>query len=287
MDRISQLPDELLLRILSNLPCANNVMTTMVLSKRWQFLWMLVPKLIYDDTYKNIKRIRFIRFVDRSLLLHEGPVLETLQFKLGKTCGAEDIRVWIRAADKRCARELIIEIYNSSGTHTLVTLPRSLYKCCRMLVALKLSNAILVDVSSPISFPSLKKLRLISMKYPDDNFVNMLLSGCPVLEDLQVKLCPDDNVVILCVRVPHLKSLFVHKSREIDTTDDGLVIYAPSLECMKIINNSGGFCVVENNMPKIVKAHVDSSGQQFLLLKSITSAKRLNLCILTSKVICC
>ncbi|KAL1195217.1 putative FBD-associated F-box protein [Cardamine amara subsp. amara] len=100
MDMISQLSDELLLTILSLLPTTNDVVATMVLSKRWKFLWMFVPKLVYDDSYQNIEYARFSRFVDRSLFLHEAPVIKTLHFKLGEICGAEDIRVWIKAAEK-------------------------------------------------------------------------------------------------------------------------------------------------------------------------------------------
>lgn len=109
MDLISELPDELLLRILSLLP-AQDVASMMLLSKRWRFLWTSVPRLEYDDSYQSIEYRRFSCFVDRFLFLHEAPVIETLHFKLGKTCGAEDIRVCIRAADKCCVRELILEI---------------------------------------------------------------------------------------------------------------------------------------------------------------------------------
>lgn len=205
MDCISELPEALLLKILTLLP-AQDVVATMVLSKRWQFLWMLVPKLAYDDSYQDAEYGRFSRFVDRSLYLHEAPVVETLRFKLGKTCGGEDVRVWTRAADKCCARELIFEIDFSSSESPPPTLPRSLYTGCRTLVSLSLSNVVLADVSSSVAFPSLKKLSLVSVEYAGgDEFVNRLLSSCPVLEDLEVGQSVYDNVVIFTVRVPFSK----------------------------------------------------------------------------------
>ncbi|XP_020866883.1 probable FBD-associated F-box protein At1g32375, partial [Arabidopsis lyrata subsp. lyrata] len=232
---------------------------------------------------------RFSRFVDRSLFMNEAPVIETLNFKLGKICGSKDLQMWIRAADKGCVRELIIEINTCSRNKTPVTLPRSLYTCCRMLVTLKLKNAVLVDDTCLISFPSLKKLSLESMKYPDDEFINRLLSGCPVLEDLVVELCRDDNVAILSIRMPSLKCLFLHKSDGIVKKDaHGFVIDAPCLECLDIVDYSHGFRIVENNMCKIAKANVDISYPHTeQLLGSLTSAKRLFLCLPTSKVIIC
>ena len=116
MENISQLSDALLLKILSSLH-TKDVVATMVLSKRWRFLWMLVPKLVYDDSYQNIKHgkfsqlwmmvsellydnqnikyRKFSRFVDRSLFMNEAPVIETLNFKLGKICGSKDLQMWI------------------------------------------------------------------------------------------------------------------------------------------------------------------------------------------------
>ncbi|CAA7062558.1 unnamed protein product [Microthlaspi erraticum] len=283
MDRISQLPEALLLKILSLLPNTKDVVSTMVLSKRWQFLWMHVPKLVYDDSCKNIAYGKFSRFVDRSMLVHEAPVIETLQFKLGKTCvGEDDIQVWIRAAKKCCVRELIIEMVNSSSS---VTLPRSLYSGgCRMLMTLKLSNAVLVDASSlPSSFPSLRNLSLVNMKYPGDEFVEMLMSKCPVLEDLVVKRCHNDHVTVFSVRVPSLKSLVLHKLTD-RKEDTGFRIDAMSLESLSIEDYSSDICVVESNMSKIVEANVSISyGGTEKLMGCVSSAKRLYLCVPSSK----
>lgn len=288
MDKLSQLPEALLVRILSLLS-AKDVVSTMVLSKRWQFLWMLVPKLIYDDSYQAIEYGSFSRFVDRSFTLHDAQVLDTLHFKLGKTsCGTGDIRVWIKTAEKSCLRELIIEIDKSNSDNSSVVLPRSLYTCCRMLVTLKLNNAVLVDATSSFSFPSLKTLSLVSMKFPGDELIKMLLSNCPVLEDLVVKRCPYDNVTTFTVRVSSLKCLVLHETELASINADcGFVIDTPSLECLDIEDGRGGFCVIENNMTKVVKANVCNSyvhTQQ--LMGSISSVKRLYVCIPSSKVIC-
>ncbi|KFK44976.1 hypothetical protein AALP_AA1G328100 [Arabis alpina] len=283
-DNISQLPDALLLRILSLLP-AKDVVATLVLSKRWQPLWSLVPKLVYDDSYQNIEYGRFSCFVYISLIFHEAPVLESLRFILGGNSGAVDVGAWTRTAVIRCVRELIIEMDCSSST-TPVILPKSLYTGCSILVALKLKNVILADVSSLVSFPSLKTLSFVSVKYPNDEFFKRLLSNCPVLEDLVVERNPPgDNVTIFNIIVPSLKSLFLRNSQNSVVDDShGFVIDAPSLECFDIVDYNGGFCVFENNMPNIVKANVDvTHSHSGKILSCITSVKRLNLCLRTAK----
>ncbi|RID41087.1 hypothetical protein BRARA_J01074, partial [Brassica rapa] len=85
MDKISSLSDDLLLKILSSL-CTKDVLSTMFFSKRWKFLWTMVPKLdfehgtsCYDDTKEEYTR--FCQYVDRFLVLHKSPVLETLNYE--------------------------------------------------------------------------------------------------------------------------------------------------------------------------------------------------------------
>lgn len=214
--------------------------------------------------------------------MHEAPIIETLHFKLSKFCGRGDIQVWIRAVDKRDVRELIVEI-----DKTPLTLPRSMCTCCKMLVVLKLRNTVLLDhVSSPISFSSLKKLSLSFIMYPCDEFVKRLLYGCPILEDLVVEQSPYDNVPIFSIIVPFLKSLVLRRSEKVKYDCHGYVIDAPSLECVDIVDHSHGFCVIENNMIKIVKANlvVNYWDPWKKIMDSIISAKCLYLCVPTLKV---
>ncbi|KAL0824416.1 hypothetical protein Bca101_048093 [Brassica carinata] len=286
-DRISQLPEELLLRILSSLP-AKDVVVAMVLSKRWKFLWMLVPTLAYDHaTYQDAEGTRFSRFVYSSLLLHEAPVLETLRLKLDReSATAVDIGVWVKTAVKRSVRELDIDI-SSPSILTPVTLPWSLYAGgCKTLVTLKLSNMTLVDASSlPASFPSLKNLSLVKMKYPSEEFINKLLASCPVLDDLAVEQCSGDGVTVLAVQIPSLKSLSLRKRP--DTDDDeayGFVIDTPSLLSFDIVDHCGELCVVESYMPEIVYVNLDINYRRpWKMLTSLSSVKELELCLTSSK----
>ncbi|CAH8377213.1 unnamed protein product [Eruca vesicaria subsp. sativa] len=285
VDRISDLPEPLLLRILSKLPTAKDVVATMVFSKRWEHLWKSVPKLVYDDSCEDIiDNGRFSRFVDRSLILHEAPV-ETLHFKLTEKSLVVDIGIWIKIAVKCRVRDLSIEI-DCSSIKTPVIIPRSLYKTgSGMLVSLKLKSVTLMDVSTSLpSFPTLKTLSLVSVMYPGDEFVRRFLSSCHVLEDLVVELCLHDNVTIFTIKVPSLKSASLYKPSKTSVEgEDGFVIDAPSLEYMDIFYDAVGFCFIED-MPKIVKADVVAShSSRGVTLTSFTSAKHLFLCLPNSK----
>ena len=190
---------------------------------------------------------------------------------------------------KRSVRELDIDI-SSPSILTPVTLPWSLYAGgCKTLVTLKLSNMTLVDASSlPASFPSLKNLSLVKMKYPSEEFINKLLASCPVLDDLAVEQCSGDGVTVLAVQIPSLKSLSLRKRP--DTDDDeayGFVIDTPSLLSFDIVDHCGELCVVESYMPEIVYENLDINYRRpWKMLTSLSSVKELELCLTSSKVKC-
>lgn len=96
-------------------------------------------------------------------------------------------------------------------------------------------------------------------------------------------------MTLFTVRVPSLKRLVLHTSENRDRDDsDGFVINAPCLEYFNIIDHKGGFCVIENDMPNVVEAYVDvTHSHPRMILGSITSVKRLYLCLSNSKVVSC
>ncbi|ESQ47211.1 hypothetical protein EUTSA_v10028023mg, partial [Eutrema salsugineum] len=276
MDRISELPNDLLVKILSFLPTKVAVSTS-ILSKQWDFRWMWwLPKLEYTiSCYSKSECERLKCFLDRNLPLHRAQVIES--FRLGfyyPHFEPGDIRLWVLTVVSRCVRGVEISYYSDYKNKQDI-LPSNLYTC-KTLVTLKLYGPILVDVPRMVCLPSLKTLRLEEMVYSSEDSLQRLLSNCPVLKDLYVKRRACDNVRRFIVIVPSLKRLTFLEGDYLDE----IVVKTPSLKYLKLeyFNSKIPHCLIEN-MPKLREAYVDFNFPILeRLIGSITSVKRLTLC---------
>ncbi|CAA7047967.1 unnamed protein product [Microthlaspi erraticum] len=110
MVRISELSDDLLLKILTFLP-TNVAVSTSLLSKQWQFLWTWLPKLEYNEYDTSASSALSCRdFIDKNLPLHRAPVIESLllRFRRSSLRKPETIKRWVGVAVSRFVRELSI-----------------------------------------------------------------------------------------------------------------------------------------------------------------------------------
>ncbi|BAB10543.1 unnamed protein product [Arabidopsis thaliana] len=169
-DEISSLPDDLLIQILLLVPIKDAV-GTMILSKRWRYVWTLLPKLEYSDPGDECESVW--KFLEKLLELHKAPFLETLCIQLVD----------------RFVRKLELELH---WTAEPTSLPKSLYTC-KTLVELTLSDKIIVDVPSSVCLPSLNILRLFYVVFKDENSLERLISSCSVLARSKVGLAISDN----------------------------------------------------------------------------------------------
>ncbi|CAA7055569.1 unnamed protein product [Microthlaspi erraticum] len=273
MSRINGLPDDLLVKILSYLPTKVAVSTS-ILSKQWQFLWMWLPKLEYRPKYVSEPALK--GFIDKNLPLHRAHVIESLRLTISdEHIESEDIKRWIEIAVSRHVRELEIS-YEPAYENIF---PSSFYTC-ESLEILKLKDVTLMDVPpSTACLPSLKTLELDSVSYERDESLQRLLSICPVLEELSVHFGGEDDLVEFSIIVPSLQrlSLFIDD----DYLDlDRYVIDTPCLKYFKLEdwNDSRTYCEIKN-MPTLEEAFVDVFFSRLeSVVESITSVKRLTIC---------
>ncbi|KAK7293118.1 hypothetical protein RJT34_15979 [Clitoria ternatea] len=197
-DRISHLPDVLLLQILSLLPTKQAVVTG-ILAKRWRPLWHGLSVLDFDDESpldrsgssdqrdepNHQNPVGFAQFVYSVLLLNDAPSithfrLSCVQF-VHQESSAQDIATWLCHVVRRGVENVDLRLSLSR----YVALPRRLFNC-ESLSVMKLDGVFLNALSSfSMRLPLLKVLHVGDrVVFGCHDYIVKLLAGCPVLEDL-------------------------------------------------------------------------------------------------------
>lgn len=282
-DRISELPEDLLVMILSLVPIKDAV-STMLLSKRWFSVWTMIPTLEYKDSEDEENNDPSVCwFLDKSLQLHNAPVIYCLSMELGPRCSPNiEVGNWIVKAVDRRVRNLKFKLLWSADP---TRLPNSLYNCAT-LVQLILSHKILVDFPSSSYLPSLLVLHLLCVVYKDDDSLARFLSSCPVLRLLYVKRNNDDNVTKFSVKVPSLLYLIYtnYKAQLDDDNNDAvdtggcLVMDTPALIDFSITDRSRDSYSIENiSCLEIAYISVESLPKTEKLIASLSLSAVLSL----------
>ncbi|KAL0708976.1 hypothetical protein Bca4012_015954 [Brassica carinata] len=275
IDRISLLHDDLLFNILSQIPTKDAV-KTMVLSKRWGSVWMMVPKLEYEDSKERGKSVW--RLVDKFLQLHKAPVLESFHIQAeGQFTDDADVKKCVSYAVDHNVRELALILPSQPK---FLLLPSNFYTC-KTLVNLTLScRTLVLDVPSLACFPLLQTLALLDVVFKDETSHVRLLANCPALSNLCVNRNWRDNVTRFTVKVPSLKSLTYTQPDLIP-----LVLDSPGLRHLRIFDHEDLGSI--QNMPHLEEAHVTHLVPQpnDKFLRSFSSVRNLHLSLMN--VACC
>ncbi|KAF1898053.1 hypothetical protein Lal_00032817 [Lupinus albus] len=196
-DKISQLPDVLLTKILSLLPTKQSVRTG-ILSKRWRPLWTSVPILDFDDEIpfdrsesvigrREDLKIQnwtgFTDFVYSVFLFYEAEPVNRFRLRCAN-CSDSNITAWVGQAVQRKVKE--IELTLSLSRY--VALPRRLFNCDTVSV-MKLNGVFLnALISLSVKLPRLRVLHVGDrVLFGCHDCIVMLLNGCPILEDLSIE----------------------------------------------------------------------------------------------------
>lgn len=197
MDRLSQLPDELIFEILWFLPM-KDVVKTPVLSKRWRNLWTTIPSLNFEnDTMKFHDTERLRDFVDQVIFYWEGAKIR--RFKIEscyelKQSISSAVEVWVDFAKAHKVEELYLHMMLESmdmryyeAKDGVCSVPQSLYSCSSLKV---LSFRHCDFISSPphVNWNQLKSLTTTEGFGISGDMISQILSGSPCLEVLTFSL---------------------------------------------------------------------------------------------------
>ncbi|KAL8466528.1 hypothetical protein ACS0TY_035559 [Phlomoides rotata] len=244
VDRLSELPQSLIHHILSFLPMTDVVSTT-ILSKRWNNLWTTVPCLNFCYDLKNSKLDSVRNFVNRVLMFWRGTKI--LKFKLVMNYFfdlslAGDFDLWVRFAVEYKVEDLSIDLkYN----HNLldwedVSVIKGVYwapQClnsCSSIRKLTLRGCNLLIHGSP-AWNQLKSLIFDGFGI-SGSLTNQILLGSPRLEVFELSFV--ETFEDLNIQSTSLKKLKIYKDFNMRYSDDdshGLLrICCPNVEILEI-----------------------------------------------------
>ncbi|XP_057981082.1 F-box/FBD/LRR-repeat protein At3g52680-like [Malania oleifera] len=214
---IGRLTDPLLVYILSFLPTKDAVRTS-ILSKRWECLWMSVPDLYFkedplpsrnfeDEVLERAreKRVGFMDFVERVLLLHDLPTIESFSLTVTVIHEWGRISAWVSAAVRRKVQVLELTLKRVGDSFVL---PSCIFTC-ESLEGLTLNVPTYFEFPHSTRFSNLKILTLAHVTFPDDDTLKQIFVVCPVLEELSLICCNFEHVKAVCINGPKLRRLTI------------------------------------------------------------------------------
>ncbi|XP_007011264.2 PREDICTED: F-box/LRR-repeat protein At3g26922 [Theobroma cacao] len=254
-DRISELTDELLLKIMSFLNTKHAVQTC-VLSKRWKKLWESLRYLDFnyntfpfkrkivhlDHLELEMKMCSFSNFISQVLFRRDS-------YDLVKVCvqspnynpHASVLAGLICYAVKHNVQHLTFQLNFRGGLP--FSLPQSLYTCQSLTsLELKRNDWMAIELPTLLACRALKSLHLSHFSMAGPNFEPTAFSGCPNLETLQLfDIVPESEN--LCINADKLRSLVLSFALLIDGKVE---IYAPRLTTFKYSGILPMVCLTDN-----------------------------------------
>ncbi|KDP23731.1 hypothetical protein JCGZ_23564 [Jatropha curcas] len=196
LDRISDLPSNVIDHILACLPLKDAVRTC-TLSKKWKEKWHTVPHVIVNENLFHERSQRKLEgIINYVLTRHEGKI-EKFSVHVEKVKDCYNMKLWIWRLSQKSIQELSLMI-RRGRRHEV---PSDLFSC-QHLRKLSLRHFEVKSGHSFKGFHSLSSLQLNKVNISTAAF-ERLIASCPLLEQLTVRnlSCIDH----LHINVPNLK----------------------------------------------------------------------------------
>ncbi|XP_057773772.1 putative F-box protein At1g49610 [Salvia miltiorrhiza] len=292
-DRLSELPDSLIIEIFSLLDIKDVVRTALV-SKRWENLLSTIPCLDLLEQTPS--------FISSVVSLWKGPQIPKLRLSFPPynvdPCSSV-IDSWLLFAIEKRVGELYLDLSNWRELNAIVKrvgvcwgdlntykkvdycLPQPLYSCSS-ITKLTLASCKL-KIEDNVQWNQLKSLEITYPDFLSGDAMNQILLGAPLLEDLVLKSFKIGEKENFSIRSTSLKMLKI----QMDYIWHGttvLRIWAPNLLNLVLEARFHGICLLD--VPSLTHAilslvHNGDVAAQFKLLnhvfRSIRHVEKVNL----------
>ncbi|XP_074297845.1 F-box protein At4g09920-like [Silene latifolia] len=206
-DRLSEMPDEVIVHILSYMPTLDAVETMLI--RPFGNLWTLVHtlnfnvekfpnRMVSDDKWFDVGR--FNTFVHNVLMIHKRPTID--KFHLNYECeqieAGDDLSILLKfALDKQAKEMYLFDVYPYFSERS--DFPNF---TSQSLVTLELHDCIIYR-RFKVNLGSLKKLILCRTRMHEDTF-QQYIRGCPSLQELHIV---EPQIMKLRFSAPNIRKL--------------------------------------------------------------------------------
>ncbi|XP_057772049.1 FBD-associated F-box protein At5g22730-like isoform X2 [Salvia miltiorrhiza] len=245
-DRLSELPDSLILTILSLLDMKDVVMTSL-LSKRWKNRWTTVPCLRFDLPFSGGLWVEYSKFVSGALAQWKGAkILEfTIFFSsndpLTPSCDTDS---WLLFATEKQVEKLTFGF--ECRPHGAYFVPQCLYSCSSITTLSLYCCSFKIERN--VRWNQLKSLNIRKSEGLSGDAMNQILLGAPRLEKLVLRSFEiSENFTIRSTSLMILEIIECNLKAEAE-----LRIWAPNLLSLEISAYVCGSCLLY--VPSLITA---------------------------------
>ncbi|XP_061371740.1 putative F-box/FBD/LRR-repeat protein At1g78760 isoform X2 [Gastrolobium bilobum] len=274
-DRLSDLPDCVLIYLMSFLPTKYAIQTCM-LSKRWKGLWKRLPTLILDDVHFSSMTF-FTKFVPKVLSFRDDSVpLHHLEFNYNGRVRPHLLKRVSRYALSHDIQQLKLT-YNCD-----LDLPPSLF-LCQTLTSLDLTVTYRSQLfPKSLNLTALTSLSLYNFTFGDSELVEPF-SSCIKLKTLVIHNCAIGDTQILCISNATLVNLTIrsYQAYKIVLSTPKLCSFAFSGVPIQHISASNLSSIKEVNIDAnewVTLGHSQSGFILFSWLQLFANMRSLTLC---------
>ncbi|KAL4590288.1 hypothetical protein LXL04_003216 [Taraxacum kok-saghyz] len=232
---ISNMPDAILVLILSRLSSTEEQIRSSILSRRWRYLWTAIPSVdmefVSEGKFKKCEFKEFVYWV----LASKTVDLDRFRLFLNDSDIMSTVWWWVHLAVTRNTKQIDLSFGSEEETEAM-ELPHYLVSCGSLeVLRLDLMSSNL-RLPRFVGFPVLRVLDLTCVDLPEDgDLVKDFLKSCPLLEDLSLSCCFIGELV--CISCPKLKRLSI-------VNWDDVGPHGSKISCPKLVDLELGGCIM-------------------------------------------